>query len=115
MRKEITLDGAQVTLEANAATPLRYKKVFPGKDLLRDLDSTETDPTSAVETIARLAFIMMRQADGSITTASEDDFIEWMESLSPETFIGQDALIDVLSVYNKQAAKSIQAKKKARK
>lgn len=115
MRKEVTLDGNPITLEANAATPIRYKKIFPGCDLFRDLDRTDSDPTSAIDILSRLAFTMMRQAEGTAATANEDEYITWMETLSPETFIGEEAMTDVLGVYNKQAAKSIQAKKKARK
>lgn len=114
MRKEVNIGGTMVTLEANAATPWRFKNVFH-EDLLRLLNQTVDDEMLAVDTISRLAYVMMMQAEGDTKNATEDKFIAWLEGFEPETFMDTDTLFGILGVYNSQAIKSVEAKKKPRK
>lgn len=41
MEKKINVGGKQVVFKATAATPLKYRTAFPGKDLFKDLMSME--------------------------------------------------------------------------
>lgn len=115
MRKELTIDGKTITMVANAATPIRFKGIFH-EDLLRLLDDAQNDPASAVETIARLGFVMLKQAEGAdMKAVTEDQYIEWLEQFEPETFMDIQTLVEILGVYNKQALAEVKPKKKSQK
>lgn len=112
MRKEVMIGDKKVELLANAATPYRFRSIFH-RDLLTLLSETQASPLSSVDIITQLAFTMMKQAEGAdMTKIKEDDFIAWLEGIESDVFWDQNVLVEILSVYNKNAVVSVKAKKK---
>lgn len=100
MFKKVTIDGKEVELAANAATPFRYKQVFQ-RDLLQVLGNEEKAEKEGVEAVTQLAFIMAKQAEkadmGKLTT---DEFLAWLEDFSAMAFV--ENAEDILNVYMDQ-------------
>ena len=97
MYREITIDGKEVKLMANAATPFRFKQIF-GKDLLRVFGDEKKAEEEGVEMITRLAYVMANQAEKvDMTTLNEEKFIDWLEEFGPMAFI--NASEDIMNVY----------------
>ena len=97
MFKEVVIDGREVGLVANAATPFRYRQVFQ-KDLLQILGNEEKADTEGVSAITELAFIMAKQAEkADMSKLNFDMFLTWLEDFSAMAFI--EAAEDILSVY----------------
>lgn len=81
MKKIITMEGRTLELCANAATPLRFKMTF-NQDLLTTLGevkTTEDTLPDVGEIVAKLAYIMNKQNEGTAVDASFDDFLLWLE------------------------------------
>lgn len=81
MRKEITMEGRTLALSANAATPLRYKMTFQ-EDLLTALGGVKTEGDNLPdvgEIVAKLAYIMNKQDEGTANEATFEDFLAWLE------------------------------------
>lgn len=89
MKKTITMEGRTLDLVANAATPLRYKMTF-NEDLLTTLGEVKTAEETLPdvgETVAKLAYIMNKQNEGTANEASFDNFLSWLEEFEdPMTF-----------------------------
>lgn len=97
MVKTITIDGMNVEMAANAATPFRFRQVFK-KDLLAVLGNEKKAEEEGLETIMQLAFIMAKQAEkADMKTLNDDTFVEWLEGFSAMAFV--EAAEDILSVY----------------
>lgn len=100
MYKKITVGDKEMELNANAATPFRFKQVF-GKDLLQILGNEEKAETEGVEAVTELAFIMNKQAEkANMTNLSYEDFLNWLEDFSAMAFI--EAAEEILNVYMDQ-------------
>ena len=97
MYKKITVDGKEMELAANAATPFRYKQVFH-KDLLSIFSNEEKAETQGVEAITELAYIMAKQAEkADMNRLTYEEFIEWLEGFEPMAFV--ESAEDILNVY----------------
>ena len=97
MFKKITIDGREVELAANAATPFRFKQVFK-KDLLQILGNEKKAEEEGVEAVTQLAFIMVKQAEkADMNSLTEDDFIAWLEDFGAMAFV--EAAEDIVTVY----------------
>ena len=97
MFKKVEIDGRDIELSANAATPFRYKQVF-NKDLLQILGNETRAEAEGVETVTELCFIMAKQAEkADMNRLTYDEFISWLEEFSAMAFI--NAAEDILSVY----------------
>ena len=93
----LTIDGKEVELAANAATPFRFKQVFH-RDLLQILGNEEKAEQEGVETVTMLAYIMAKQAEkADMTKLSEDGFIAWLEDFGPMAFVS--AAEEILTAY----------------
>lgn len=100
MFKKVTIDGKEVELAANAATPFRFKQVFQ-RDLLQILGNEEKAEKEGVEAITQLAFIMAKQAEkADMTKLTQDEFLEWLEDFSAMAFI--ESAEDIMNVYMDQ-------------
>lgn len=100
MYKKITVGDKEMELNANAATPFRFKQVF-GKDLLQILGNEEKAETEGVEAVTELAFIMNKQAEKTnMNNLSYEDFLNWLEDFSAMAFI--EAAEEILNVYMDQ-------------
>lgn len=62
MYKTVVVDGKEMEIVANAATPFRFKQVFH-KDLLSILGNEEKAENEGVEAITELTYIMAKQAE----------------------------------------------------
>lgn len=97
MYKKVNIDGREVELSANAATPFRFRQVFK-KDLFSILGNETKAQEEGVEAVTQLAYIMAKQAEkADMTKLNEDDFIEWLEGFGPMAFV--HAAETVLNVY----------------
>ena len=97
MYKKIEIDGKEIEVVANAATPFRFKQIFH-KDLLRILGNEEKVEEEGVETITQLAFVMAKQAEkADMTKLSEAELIDWLEDFSPLAFI--NAAEEIMNAY----------------
>lgn len=117
MRSKITIDGKEVELLSNAATPYRFKQVF-GKDLIRIFTNAATnkllDDADTVTMAQQMAYIMAKQAEGGdLSALSEDDFLLWMENFDPLPFNSFEVAASIIAVYSGQQKTTSQPKKKA--
>lgn len=97
MIKTVSIEGKDMELAANAATPFRFRQVFK-KDLLAILGNEKKAEEEGFETIMQLAFIMAKQAEkADMTKLNEDTFIEWLENFGSMAFV--EAAEDILNVY----------------
>ncbi len=97
MFKTITIDGRELELSANAATPFRFKQVFK-KDLFAILGNEDKAQNEGVEAVTQLAFIMAKQAEkADMNKLNEDGFIEWLEGFGSMAFV--ESAEDILNVY----------------
>lgn len=100
MFKTIIVDGQEMELSANAATPFRFKQVFQ-KDLLAIFSNEKRAEQEGLEAVAELAYIMNNQAKKSdMNKLSYEGFIEWLEGFEPMAFV--DASEDIIDAYTSQ-------------
>ena len=97
MFKKITIDGKEIELTANAATPFRFKQTFH-KDLFAILGNEAKAESEGVEAVTQLAYIMAKQAEkADMGKLNEDDFIAWLEDFSAMAFV--NSAEEILNVY----------------
>ena len=97
MYKKVNIDGKEVELVANAATPFRFRQVFK-KDLFSILGNETKAQTEGVEAVTQLAYIMSKQAEkADMDKLNEDEFINWLEGFGPMAFVHSAETI--LNVY----------------
>ena len=114
MVKEIKIGTQAVTLEANAATPIRYRNTFK-KDLLTQISEgtreNGVDMKVASEVAPELAFIMAMSAQkADMNGLNETKWLEWLEQFGPMDVI--NATEQIFSVYFGDAETEVEAKKK---
>ena len=113
MEKVIKIGTHDVSLLANAATPIRFRNIF-GKDLLT-LISEGTKPEGvdmkvASEVAPELAFIMAKSAEkADMTKLNSDKMLEWLEHFEPMDII--NATEAIFSVYFGDTETEVEAKK----
>lgn len=109
MYAEIKIGEKVVPMEANAATPFRFKQVF-GKDFLALAQKGLSD-AEAGEVGAELAFIMaMQGAKADMSHLNEDAFYEWLSQFGTNDVYA--CLGDVMDLYNGNTRTTSTAKKK---
>lgn len=97
MFKKLTIDGKEIELAANAATPFRFKQVFQ-KDLLQILGNEKKAEDEGVEAVTQLAFIMAKQAEkADMNTLTAEEFLTWLEGFSAMAFI--ESAEDIMNAY----------------
>lgn len=114
MVKEIKIGTQAVTLEANAATPIRYRNTFK-KDLLTQISEgtreNGVEMTVASEVAPELAFIMAMSAQkADMNGLNETKWLEWLEQFGPMDVV--NATEQIFSVYFGDAETEVEAKKK---
>lgn len=104
MYKKIEIDGKEIEVVANAATPFRFKQIFH-KDLLTILGNEKKAEEEGVETVTQLAFVMAKQAEkADMSKLNEAEMINWLEDFSPMAFI--NAAEDIMNAYIDQTVGS---------
>lgn len=97
MIRTVEIEGREMELAANAATPFRFRQVFK-KDLLSVLGNEKRAEEEGLETVMQLAFIMSKQAEkADMTKLNEETFIEWLEGFGSMAFV--EAAEEILNVY----------------
>ena len=97
MYKTIEIDGKELSVAANAATPFRYKQVFH-QDLFAVLGNEKRAEEEGAEAVMKLAYIMHNQAEkADMNKLNEEGFIDWLEEFSSMAFI--NAVDDIVNVY----------------
>ena len=114
MVKTVKIGGGEVILAANAATPYRFKQVF-GEDLFRIFSETQTkteeENIELADTVMKLAYIMMKQAEkADMDMISVDDFMKWLEGYAPMDIVlaGEE----IIGLYMSSTLGSVEPKKK---
>ena len=112
MVKTIAIGGKEYIFAANAATPFRYKQLFNEDLFVIFSKASNSDESAALaETVARLAYIMIRQAEkADMNNISMDDFLTWLEDFGP-----MDLMLageDIMNFYLSSSNGSIIPKKK---
>lgn len=97
MDRTVTIEGNELVMAANAATPFRFRQAFK-KDLFAVLGNEKKAEEEGMETIMQLAFIMAKQAEkADMAKLNEESFIEWLEGFGPMAFV--ESAEDILAVY----------------
>ena len=113
MEKVIKIGTHDVTLAANAATPIRYRNTFK-QDLLTQISEgtreNGVDMTVASEVAPELAFIMAKSAEkADMNKLNEDKLLEWLEQFEPMDVI--NATEAIFAVYFGDAETVVESKK----
>lgn len=102
MFKVIEVGNIAVPMEANAATPIRYKMLFK-KDLLAEFQNAEADNSRVSDMIPELAYIMAMQAGHeNLSGKTFEDYIEWLEQFGPLDLLNAGGEIAALYIENTQ-------------
>lgn len=97
MKKELTIDGRTLALNANAATPVRYRMAF-GSDIIAQISGISKENPDFENIVAQMAYIMNKQAEGDLNNVSFDDFLIWLENFDdPMSFV--NASTEIVSFY----------------
>lgn len=113
MEKVIKIGAKDVTLAANAATPIRFRNIF-GKDLLTIIsEGTSSEGVNmnvASEVAPQLAFLMAKTAEkADMTKLNEDKLLEWLEQFEAMDVI--NATEQIFQVYFGDSETEVEAKK----
>lgn len=108
MRETIVIDGKEIEMEANGATPRIYRQMF-GEDLFVALHGAVIDGEVAnIECFENLAYCMAKQA-GSVS----EDIDTWLASFSTASAI-VNAIGPIMALWNGNTKTIVTAKKKAK-
>lgn len=107
MRKIINIDGKEVMMEANGATPRIYRQMF-GSDLLTTLHDAVSKEGEVlnVECFENLAFCMAKQAG-----STDDDINTWLAGFDSSMAI-VDAIGEIMALWRGNQLTTVTAKKK---
>lgn len=115
MRKNIEIDGKQVSFKASAAIPRIYRMKFH-RDIYKDLKALEKSMSSSTETessmdlfsleiFENIAFVMAKHADPTIADTPE----EWLDEFN--TFSIYQVLPLLIELWGLNTKTDIQSKK----
>lgn len=108
MEKMITVDGKEMRMVANGATPRVYRVIF-GSDVFGDIqNAVEGNTLKDVSAIEQLAYVLGRQG-GSISPETSID--EWLGSIDDPMGV-INAAGDVLTLWAGNRTTLSQSKKK---
>lgn len=95
--QNVFIGDKKVEMEANAATPFRFKNLFR-RDLLKiATTATEDNASDQIEASQQLAFIMAKQAEGvDMTKLTEESFYSWLEDfMSSDMYDHMDEFVEL--------------------
>lgn len=99
MRGTVNINGKDVELVANAASPYLYRQIFQ-EDFLRKIQ--EKDPDT--DLMQRMGFVMAAQAKMStseVLKLTQADFLEWLTDFDPLDIL--TATEEISDLYFRQA------------
>jgi len=114
MTREIKIGTQIIAVEANAATPIRFRNLF-GKDLLTTVQEgtreNGIDLTVASEIAPELAFLMTKTAEkADLSKLNQNQFFEWLEQFGPLDMV--NATEAIFTAYFGDASTLVESKKK---
>ena len=92
MLNTVKMGEKELTLLANAATPIRYKMIF-SDDLMvafNQINGKKRDEGEILDMSSQLAFVMHKQATCDRETLkglTREDYIEWLEEFDAMDFV----------------------------
>lgn len=98
MKRKIMIGSKEITLEANGLTPMKYRRAFPKRDIIRELieiDEMEEGEDIDLELYDRLAYVMSGAPDEGT------DFETWLGGFGPTDIFM--ASVDIMDVWNGNA------------
>lgn len=105
MKGTFKINGEDMELVANAASPYIYKQVFQ-EDFLIATTKEEPDP----QLMEKMAYVMYKQAEVSdisqLMKLSLDGFYKWLEGFEPMTFVDGELVQELTNFYFKQTKSS---------
>lgn len=98
MYSVVKIGGHDVPMEANAATPIRYKQLFR-RNILPIFRGTVEEDT-AEEMLPELAFVMAMSAAGEdMNKLNYDRYITWLEQFGALDFFAEETVTAIRDVY----------------
>ena len=116
LKKNVEIDGKQVSFKASAAIPRIYRMKF-NRDIYKDLQALEKSLGNndekeskldlfSLEMFENIAFVMAKHADPSIPDTPED----WLDGFN--TFSIYQVLPELIELWGLNVKTDVQAKKK---
>ena len=102
MLNTVKIGEKELSLLANAATPIRYKMVF-GEDIMvafNQINGKKRDEGEILDISSQLAFIMNKQATcdkEALKGLTKEVYIEWLEDFGPMDFV--NASTEIFNTY----------------
>lgn len=111
MYKVVNINGVDVPMLANAATPYRIKQIFHIDIIKAFMNAKEDDGVDTANIIPQLAYVMNCQANKvDMNTLNEESFYEWCEQFGAFDLIEHSE--DIIDIYlNNQNGGSTSKKK----
>ena len=113
MLGEVKIGDKTIEMKATGSTPFWYNQVFHVSRLEDDFfnatQTMEDNPGAAVGVWSRVAFIMMKQAEGKIDKANESQFMKWLDEF--EAMEIPNAIPAIVDIYMAQTSGAAKAKK----
>lgn len=95
MKRIINIGNQKVEMLCNAASPYRYHQCFH-EDLF-SLITGDPENSEAINAFMKLGYIFAKQAEGEISTVSEDGYYDWLEQFELMDYI--NAVGDIGTLY----------------
>lgn len=107
---EVKVGQFELTMKANARTPLYYRQIFH-KDLLDAFSQDGKQVNLAADSIPEMAYVMAKVGEGAdMSRLNEDTYAEWLEQFEPMDFYVAGE--DIFGVYLGNMATTSKSKKK---
>lgn len=108
MRKKVSIGDKEFELSVNALTPIHYKRIFKD-DMLRALDALRGEGSKfegMFDFLSQTSFVAMRQAEGSASMATIDEYFSWLETFEILDIMEAGAsIMDLIRTSQKQTSK----------
>lgn len=116
IKKNITIDGIEVSFKASAAVPRLYRLKF-GRDIYKDFSALQknvkegdeensTLDIESLEVFENIAFVMAKHADPENVPDNPDDFLEQFN-----TFSIYEILPQLIELWGLNTATQVESKK----
>lgn len=105
MRGKVFIDGKEVEMVANAATPYRFKQAFHedyfliSRKFADEKDAAVSDAVAS-DLFIKLGYVMAMQAAGKEKMLSYDGFMAWLGEYEPNALL--EAVNEIAMLYKGQ-------------
>ena len=110
---EVKVGQFNLTMKANARTPLYYRQIFH-KDLLDAFSQDGKQINLAADSIPEMAYVMAKVGEGAdMSRLNENTYAEWLEQF--EMFSIYEILPEILELWGTNLITDVEAKKNLKK